>query len=1018
MMSTSSRNLLFRGLRLFYLVALIACAATLFLNPPQIRTDLFGLLGKTGTTEEEALVSLSRANSSRFQILIEADDSATAKRGAEAFSNALPEEYFRSRGNVFSAVDVRELLDYYIAHGSGLLSDEDREALLAGRFSEVEERAIMHWLSPVAGGVPASRDPFGLLSRFLIGLPRTAQYDFVPEDGMLTATRGEKTFVFLSPELKPKLGLNEQIAATEKIDSIEIPGVRVHASGIPFHSAATASASKTELNVLTVVGAGTILALLWILFRSLRFLVPVSASIAAGVLGGTAATALLFPQPHVMTFVFGTTLVGLAVDYSFHFYLRRGTDIRKPLLMAFLTTAISFSVLALSSFPVLRQMAVFSIVGLLFVLGFVLIFAEKLLGKTQLPERITTAENFARSFSAFCRRTLTRGALVIVAIVVAGMFFVSLKDDVRDLYRPSTELAERDRFFMEIAGVSGNSAFCIVPGKTCEDVLRLEESANLPGVRLSAFLPSEERQRENAALVRELFARGNLEKTLGISKKFEFAETPPATLENAPSTLKNLSESLFFRTQSGDFSVVPVPSDFNTPTGTFVVRPAQEISSLLETYRQQTYALLATAFAALFAVLIFVYRRRAFRLLFAPVAAIATVSAVLGFCGIPLSFFHFLSFFLIVGFSLDYGIFRMEGGSRELPVALSCATSVLSFGLLAFTSFALTRSMGIALGLGLAFAYFYSSLLSEKRAEPTSREWFEQKEQCAGRFRLALLWGVYRFCPQFVFKTLLALVGFGIFLAARPARNASRTYRKILNAARERRGLPPAKFSTLAHLMTFTFSVFDKFDAAALKKNPLRFLAEENEDFREFRENANRGNGMFFLCSHVGNIEMLQSFQHERSDFAPRVMHAFQDFEQNGILLEFFRRHCRAENLFLRSSRDIDIGTAAEMQDVIARGELVMMAADRVSAGTPTRNIEVSLLDEKVPFPRGVFTFARLMECPVFFVACVKTAPATYTLFVEKAPAENVPAAFAAFLEKLILRYPLSFFHFYDYFRN
>ena len=163
---------------------------------------------------------------------------------------------------------------------------------------------------------------------------------------------------------------------------------------------------------------------------------------------------------------------------------------------------------------------------------------------------------------------------------------------------------------------------------------------------------------------------------------------------------------------------------------------------------------------------------------------------------------------------------------------------------------------------------------------------------------------------------------------------------------------------------------------------------------------------------------MLQSFQHERSDFAPRVMHAFQDFEQNGILLEFFRRHCRAENLFLRSSRDIDIGTAAEMQDVIARGELVMMAADRVSAGTPTRNIEVSLLDEKVPFPRGVFTFARLMECPVFFVACVKTAPATYTLFVEKAPAENVPAAFAAFLEKLILRYPLSFFHFYDYFRN
>lgn len=1011
---------IFRGFRLFYIAVLIACAAMLFLNPPQIRTDLFGLLGKTGTTEEEALVSLSRASSSRFQVLIEADDPATAKRGAEAFLRALPEEYFRAGGNAFSAVDVRELLDYYIAHGSGLLSDEDREALLAGRFSEIEERAIMHWLSPVAGGVPASRDPFGLLSRFLMSLPRAARYDFVPEDGVLTAQRGGKSFVFLSPELKPNLGLNELIAATEKIDAIEIPGVRVHASGIPFHSAATASASRTELNVLTVVGAGTILALLWVLFRSLRFLIPVSASIAAGVLGGTAATVLLFPQPHVMTFVFGTTLVGLAVDYSFHFYLRKNSDIRKPLTMAFLTTAISFSVLGLSSFPVLRQMAVFSIVGLLFVLGFVLLFAEKLLGKTKLPERISVAENFARSFSSLCRRTLTRGAPVVAAIVVAGMFFVSLKDDARDLYRPSAELAERDRFFMETAGISGDSAFCIVPGKNREDVLRLEENANLPGVRLSAFLPSEERQRENAALVRELFARGNLEKMLGLSKKFEFSGTPAATLENAPGALKSLSESLFFHTQNGDFSVVLVSADFSAPAGTFVVCPSKEISSLLGTYREQTYALLATAFAALFAVLIFVYRARAFRLLFAPVAAIATVSAVLGFCGVPLSFFHFLSFFLIIGFSLDYGIFRMEGGKRELPVALSCATSVLSFGLLAFTSFALTRSMGIALGLGLAFAYFYSSLLSEnkKRTEISQREWYEQKEQCAGRFRLALLWGIYRFCPLFVFKISLALVGFGIFLAARPAREASRTYRKILNTARERRGLPPAKFSSLAHLMAFTFSVFDKFDAAALRKNPLRFRIEENADFREMRENTRNGNGMFFLCSHIGNIELLQRIQRERSDFTPRVMHAFQDFEQNGIFLEFFRRHCRAENLVLHSSRDIDIGTAAEMQDALARGELVMMAADRVSAGTPTRNIDVAFLDEKIPFPRGVFTFARLMERPVFFVACVKTAPATYTLFVKKAPAENVPAAYAAFLEKTVLRFPLSFFHFYDYFRK
>ncbi|MGN0860917.1 MAG: hypothetical protein ACI4P3_03380 [Candidatus Spyradosoma sp.] len=1008
-----------RAARWIYVAALASCAAALLLCPPRVRTNLLGLLGTAGTQEETALVALSRANALRFQVLIEADDFATAKRGAEEFSRAVPERFFRTRGNALSSGELRGLLDYYASHGSGLLSEEDRAALLAERFSEVSERAAMHWLSPVAGGVPAKRDPFGLTTRFLAGLP-FSRHGFAPEDGVLAARADGKVFVFLAPELEENLGQDALCAAADALTSVEIPGVRVHVSGVPLHTVSAARNSRAELNALAFVGAGALLALLLALFRSLRFLVPVSASVAAGVLGGGAATALVFPEPHVLTFVFGTTLVGLAADYSFHFYLRGNENVSRPMLMAFLTTAIGFSVLWFSSFPVLRQMALFSVVGLAFVLAFVLLFEEKLLASASFPPRVAAAEKFACRLAGFCRAALARGKFALAVFVAGGICLVSVKDDARALYRPNDELAERDRFFMRVAGVTGESAFCVVPGADAEDVARREERAGLTGTRISAFLPSAERQRENAALVRELFAREDLAGTLGLPGKFVFEETPPVSLESAPPALKRLAEALYFREPGGDFSVVPVSSDFKAPEGMFTLTPGAAVSSLLESYRGQTYRLLAAAFAALFLVLFAVYRRRAFRLLFAPAAAIATVVAVSGFCGVPLSFFHFLSFFLVVGFTLDYGVFRMAGGrGRELPVLLSCATSALSFGLLAFTSFALTRSMGVALGLGLAFAYFYSAVAGEPSAgRPRAGEWFEQKEQGAGRLRLAVLWAIYRFCPLFVFRISLAVVGFVIFLAARPAREASRAYRRVLNAARERRGLPPAKFSSLAHVMAFTFSLFDKIDAASLRKSGIAFRIEENEDFRALRDAANAGKGMFFLCSHVGNIEILQSLHRSRSDLAPRVMHAFQDVEQSGIFLEFYRRHCRAENVFIHPTRDVDVGTASAMQDAIARGEIVMMAADRVSAGTPERNVVVSLLDEKVRLPRGVFTFARLMECPVFFVACVKTGASTYTFFAERAPEENVPAAYAAFLERLILRFPLSFFHFCDYFRE
>ena len=62
--------------------------------------------------------------------------------------------------------------------------------------------------------------------------------------------------------------------------------------------------------------------------------------------------------------------------------------------------------------------------------------------------------------------------------------------------------------------------------------------------------------------------------------------------------------------------------------------------------------------------------------------------AILGLLNIEVNIFNILAIFLIIGFSLDYSIFRFNGAKdSDNAVFISCITSVLSFFLLSMTSF-------------------------------------------------------------------------------------------------------------------------------------------------------------------------------------------------------------------------------------------------------------------------------------------------------------------------------------------
>ena len=148
------------------------------------------------------------------------------------------------------------------------------------------------------------------------------------------------------------------------------------------------------------------------------------------------------------------------------------------------------------------------------------------------------------------------------------------------------------------------------------------------------------------------------------------------------------------------------------PREPYVIEPKRELTEMFDAYAREAYRLLAISFALLLVLLAVLFRRRFFACAGPVAAATIATLGVLGWCGVPLTFFHALCFFVCTGLGLDYAIFHLGNPPPRTRrvVFVSFLTSAAAFGMLAFTSFAVTSAMGATLALGLLFAYLFSAI--------------------------------------------------------------------------------------------------------------------------------------------------------------------------------------------------------------------------------------------------------------------------------------------------------------------
>lgn len=153
-------------LRMAYGILWAAVLGLALMRPMRFETDLLGMMGAPETPAQAALLNLAQSSAGRLQILVQGADASSVRADITQVMAWAEQTGARVQTGLLSDQTLQAVLTTYARHRGGLLSEEDRDRLLAGKTAQVRQEALNVWLSPVAGPVSLADDPYGFCFGF------------------------------------------------------------------------------------------------------------------------------------------------------------------------------------------------------------------------------------------------------------------------------------------------------------------------------------------------------------------------------------------------------------------------------------------------------------------------------------------------------------------------------------------------------------------------------------------------------------------------------------------------------------------------------------------------------------------------------------------------------------------------------------------------------------------------------------------------------------------------------------
>lgn len=744
-----------------------------FSQKSPLQTDILALLPATerNPIAEIAVEKLANTTSNRAIFLLGDANPEHAAQAARSFANDLRKHpIFNKVIADTPPIDPSHLTALYEEHRFHLLTAADELALNEDNI-KLKERLQQKLYAPFHAGltIPIQQDPFGFTDNWLANLP-LKNLKLMPENGLLIAEETNLstkiTWVFISADLTNSV--YDSDTQSKAVDAVAIaeanlrhsyPNVELLRTGTVFYAEAARVRAEHEVDM---IGAGSLigmLILLYLVFRSIRPLALGLLSVCLGIAAATLTTIYTYGSIHLITLVFGASLIGEAIDYAIQYFaahlgaaknwqpmvaLRR---IAPGLTIALTTSLLGYSALTFSPFPALAQIGLFALVGL--TTAWLTVFMLLPAFMTQASKRdaqhtVMMPQKMLTWWQHHVNKKMCYVIIFVLLVIAApGWLHLRSDDDVHLLITRPHTLAVQEEQMRKLTGFGNSGQFFLIEGSTVDEVLSREEKLYarlIPLIKqgeissyqgVSAFVPSRFTQEKNynlwktkvfadEAKLSEIFDSVGLRDEISKQQLIAFeraAKHPLLVADWLQSPISAPFRQLWLGQTANGYAAIGLPQSIHridlikqatsNLTGVTFVDKAGSASLMLQHYREWGGLWLIGIVILVYGVLCIRYRAQQALVTLAPtLLAMSQVLGIFGYLHIPLTLFNIMGLILVLGVGINYAIFLREGGmhtaSALAGVLLSAGTTLLSFGLLAFSSMPALSSFGLTLLIGVS----------------------------------------------------------------------------------------------------------------------------------------------------------------------------------------------------------------------------------------------------------------------------------------------------------------------------
>lgn len=544
--------------------------------------------------------------------------------------------------------------------------------------------------------------------------------------------------------------------------------VEILRSGLFFFASDAAKKSKQDISLISSVSMLGVLILLLIAFRSLWPLILPFASIAFGVGFALSVVHSLYGSIHVLTIVFGASLIGIVIDYSLHYFYHVSDQatisdsshksLHQALLLSLATSIIGYSALGLSGLEALQKVAVFSCCGLSMAWLSVICLGPFATGKNLSTDKkiLPKLLDYVLCPIQFVMRHSRATFIILLLIASFSLFFGGIKtsDDPRLFFNASAALLAEEKTVRQYASEYEPGRYLMISGKGVTQTqdsahkffIAVDQNEELNRNDFSSifdWVPIASEQNNHHALQKSLYqlekdgspsATSLLTEKLGLdhtvsiklSNDYQQAAEKILTPKHLAATFRDILPPFWFETSNRKIGLVLISKGTNLATvaklaqsieGVSYVNTIAATTTALSKQRQSATQLLLLAYLFVAILLFLRYRNwRSLNLLAIPVAASIGFVVLFSLTGQTITLFHTMALFLVLGLGMDYAIFahdmQDDPDKTRQAIFVSAITSLLSFGLLGLSDIPVVKAFGLTLlignGLNLIGALSYS----------------------------------------------------------------------------------------------------------------------------------------------------------------------------------------------------------------------------------------------------------------------------------------------------------------------